>query len=92
MVVVDIKQTLLEIAKDAVNEGPGYAQEAVVLRRAAEVLHTATLMEQQELLTHWHELFRGGELAWGYDLDNPNAPFFHLGDRGVVRDEKAGHR
>ena len=53
-------------------------QEAVVLREAAEILRPHSLKEQQELLTQWHELFRTGELAWGYDIDNPNAPFFHF--------------
>ena len=78
MQVADMKQTLLDVAKKAVEKGPGYAQEAVVLREAAEILQSHSLKEQQELLTQWHKLFRSGELAWGYDIDNPNAPFFHL--------------
>src|SRR5580693_5339983 len=28
--------------------------------------------------TCWHELFQEGTLSWGYDLDNPDAPFFHI--------------
>src|SRR5262249_42189442 len=28
--------------------------------------------------TQWQELFRTGLLAWGFDLNNPNPPFFHL--------------
>ena len=81
MMVADMKQTLLDVAKRALEKGPGYAQEAVVLREAAELLGARNLREQQELLTNWHELFRRGELAWGYDIDNPNAPFFHLVER-----------
>jgi hypothetical protein len=80
MAVADMKETLLDVAKEMIEKGPGYAQEAVVLREAAEKLHARSLKEQQELLTQWHELFRVGELAWGYDIDNPNAPFFHLVD------------
>ena len=81
MAIADMKQTLLDSAKSAIKQGPGYAQEAVVLRDAAEKLRPGSLKEQQELLTQWHELFLGGQLAWGYDLDNPNAPFFHLVER-----------
>ncbi len=33
---------------------------------------------ETEILTQWHELFRTGYLAWGYNLDNPSAPFFHI--------------
>jgi hypothetical protein len=33
------------------------------------------------LLTAWHDLFRKGILAWGFDVDNPAAPFFHLSER-----------
>lgn len=78
MPVADMKQTLLDVARKAIEKGPGYAQDGVVLRDAAEILRPSSLKEQQELLTQWHELFRTGELAWGYDIDNPNAPFFHL--------------
>lgn len=34
------------------------------------------------LLTQWSELFRTGVLAWGQSLSSPNAPFFHLTERG----------
>jgi hypothetical protein len=37
---------------------------------------------EEALLTQWNELFRTGLLAWGYNLSNPNAPFFHLTQRG----------
>jgi hypothetical protein len=30
------------------------------------------------LLTAWQNLFRNGQLSWGYDVENPSAPFFHL--------------
>ena len=33
---------------------------------------------QQAILTCWHDLFRDGALSWGYDLDNPDPPFFHI--------------
>jgi len=37
---------------------------------------------EQAILTQWDELFRTGLLAWGLNLSNPNAPFFHLTERG----------
>jgi len=37
---------------------------------------------EEALLTQWGELFRTGLLAWGFNLCNPNPPFFHLTERG----------
>lgn len=74
-----LKEKVLEVAKDVLSKGPGYAQESVVLREAAARLSVSDrLDEQQRLLTCWHNLFREGKLSWGYDLDNPSAPFFHV--------------
>ncbi len=36
---------------------------------------------QEALLTVWYDLFRIGYLAWGFNLSNPNPPFFHLTER-----------
>jgi len=30
------------------------------------------------ILNAWHDLFAERKLAWGYDLDNPSSPFFHV--------------
>lgn len=78
----ELKQTILNVALDVLQKGPGYAQESVVLREAAEQLHLEDdLREIQRLLTCWHDLFLEGQLSWGYDLDNPSAPFFHAVSR-----------
>jgi len=37
---------------------------------------------ERAILTQWGELFRSGLLAWGFNLSNPNPPFFHLTERG----------
>ncbi len=37
---------------------------------------------EQAILTQWHDLFRTGFFAWGYDINNPNPPFFHFTDLG----------
>jgi hypothetical protein len=79
MPYTELKQRVLEVALDLLNRGPGYAQESVVLREAAERLRVQdNLRDQQQLLTCWHDLFREGKLSWGYDVDNPGAPFFHV--------------
>jgi hypothetical protein len=33
---------------------------------------------QQAILNAWHDLFLEKRLAWGFNLDNPNSPFFHV--------------
>jgi hypothetical protein len=75
-----INDVLLQVAKECLERGPGFSQESVVLRGAAERLRIdpGNDEEQQELLTCWHDLFREGVLSWGYNVDNPNAPFFHI--------------
>lgn len=45
---------------------------------------------QQAILTQWHDLFRTGYLAWGYNLANPNPPFFHLTQQGRTAIENVG--
>ncbi len=80
MSVQEYETTLLELAQECLSQGPGYAQENVVLREAMERLSLGEqdLKEQQKLLTAWHNLFREGKLSWGYDIDNPSSPFFHI--------------
>jgi len=74
----DIRATLQTVIEECLSRGPGYAQEGVVLREVGERLRIlGDNAAQQKLLTLWHDLFREGVLSWGYDIDNPNAPFFH---------------
>jgi hypothetical protein len=37
---------------------------------------------ETEILTQWHELVCSGVFAWGFNLSNPNPPFFHITERG----------
>jgi hypothetical protein len=67
--------------------GPGYAQNAPLLREVARRLGIALgdphqLSEQQVVLDAWYALFPEGLLGWGYDLANVEAPFFHVTERG----------
>jgi hypothetical protein len=57
----------------------------VVLDEAARQLFNrdpfvtpSNVNQEQVILTCWHDLFREGRLSWGYDLNNPDAPFFHV--------------
>jgi hypothetical protein len=77
-----LKADLIEIVDECLAKGPGYAQESVVLRTAADKLNLQRQLDrEQALLTCWHDLFREGVLSWGYNIDNPNAPFFHRARR-----------
>ncbi len=81
-----LKQTVLESAKDCARRGPGYAQQRPVLDAVAgtpggNMWTKLDLTYQQAILTCWHDLFLDGILSWGYDLDDPDAPFFHIAER-----------
>lgn len=80
----EIETKLLEIAGDYSEKGPGYAQESVVLRAAADRLRPANLEDEQRILNCWQQLFRTGKLAWGYNLDNPGPPWYHVPAREPV--------
>ena len=84
---VALKQKVLEAAKECARRGPGYSQQRPVLdavagKEGANMWTRLDLAVQQAILTCWHDLFRDGVLSWGYDLDNPDAPFFHIPERG----------
>jgi hypothetical protein len=78
MTHAEIKQWLLDKAKEVCAIGPGYTQEGVVLREAREHFNAKDLETEQEILDCWHELFLERRIAWGYDLDNPGFPFIRL--------------
>ena len=78
-----LKQKVLEAARNCAVRGPGYAQQRPVLDEVASefgggMYARLDLEIQQAILTCWHDLFREGALSWGYDLDNPDPPFFHI--------------
>lgn len=77
-----IRQALLEALKEHHAQGPGLFQSRSVLRTVSRKLNVHGEVEEQAVLTLFHDLFRTGQLAWGYDLANPDAPFMHLPDEG----------
>jgi hypothetical protein len=78
----EIKELVWQAASEAASNGPGFAQEGVVLRQIRNHLRERgtrpDLAIQQQILDAWHDLFVEKRLGWGYDLDNPNSPFFHV--------------
>jgi hypothetical protein len=96
MVTVEEKsmsyQELLElvftVAKEMVRKGPGWAQQRVVLGEVANRVRDGLKDEQvqQRILTCWHDLFRQGRLSWGYNINNPDAPFYHIPEPENQRD------
>lgn len=72
------RKQLRDLVNEYYQQGPGYAQEGVVLREARRRLSLQGVLEEQVLLDCWHDMFRDGELEWGYNIDNPGPPFFHI--------------
>ena len=80
-----VREVLLSLVYEmsATRKG-GNLQQSTLLDAAAKKLvpyHGNPDLEEA-ILTQWQELFRTGLLAWGYNLSNPNPPFFHLTDVG----------
>ena len=87
-----LKQKVLETAKECARRGPGYSQQRPVLDAVASTFggNMWTKLDvgiQQAILTCWHDLFREGALSWGYDLDNPDPPFFHIPERNGAQEQ-----
>src|SRR5262245_37650886 len=91
----ELKKKVFEAAKECARRGPGYSQQRPVLdavagAAGAKIWTGLDLAVQQAILTCWHALFREGALSWGYDLDNPDAPFFHIPERPGSRTGETG--
>jgi hypothetical protein len=83
-----LKTIIFDTAVGCAEKGAGWAQESVVLREVMQRFikggRNSDLRFEQDLLTAWHDLFAEGKLAWGYDVSNPNLPFFHIANRHPV--------
>jgi hypothetical protein len=79
------------VAREHAQRGPGWSQQSPVLQAVAEEARSrGDLQQQQLILTCWHDLFALGLLSWGYNLDNPDAPFFHVPPQDESRGNLAG--
>jgi hypothetical protein len=67
------------VACDCAKRGPGWSQQSTVLFAVAEETRALNDQQHQQLiLTCWHDLFALGLLSWGFNIDNPDSPFFHV--------------
>lgn len=81
----DLRACLLEVIADHAPERPGSGnlQSGSVLNEVRERFGGGRQHELEEaILTAFHDLLRTGYLAWGFNLANPNPPFFHLTEQG----------
>lgn len=80
-----MRQALLEAVNEASRRDESSFQTGVILGRAAVRLRIRdNLQSEQALLTMWHDLFRQGMIAWGYNIQNSQPPFCHLTEQGRV--------
>ena len=87
----ELREMVFNVAKEMSQRGRGWAQQSGVLREVAIRLPANTPDDgiEQQILTCWHDLFRIGRLSWGYNIDNPDAPFFHIPQADPQRDKVA---
>jgi hypothetical protein len=78
-----MREALLKVINEYSKGIPASFQSGSILSEVVKRLEIRnnTSMEQA-LLTIWHDLFREGHLAWGYNLDNLNPPFCHITEQG----------
>ena len=79
----EMRSALLEAVKAASHGNEPSFQTGVILGQVAKKLGIRdNLKAEQALLTMWHDLFRQGMIAWGYNISNSQPPFCHLTDQG----------
>ena len=83
--LADIRGILLTVISEQTPKGAdsGSLQSGGVLQETAKrigAFHNREL--EQALLSQLHDLFRTGYLAWGFNISNPNPPFFHVTSAG----------
>jgi hypothetical protein len=87
----NIRAILLAVITQQQQQFLSNLQSNSVLREVHEQLRAAQpsglsreqlAAREQALLTAFHDLFRTGYLAWGYNLSNPDPPFFHVTEQG----------
>ena len=83
---LEIRACMLQVISDLSPKKPGEGnlQSVSVLNETHRRLggvsdHTL----EEAILTVYHEFFRTGYLAWGFNLNNPSPPFFHVTEQGM---------
>jgi hypothetical protein len=82
----DIRELILTIVQEqhqkSASGGPPLTQTSVFNTISERLGQPYDTDLNEAVLTQWHDLVRTGYFAWGKNLGNPNAPFFHLTIRG----------
>lgn len=78
----EIRRVLLEVIQAESSNGPSFQSNGILSEAQRRLGIARNVAMEQALLTLWHDLFRTGYLAWGYNLANPDPPFCHLTDQG----------
>lgn len=81
----DIRAVLLQVIQEQHPKASTDAslQQGPVLNETQRRLgFVYDLTKEQAILTTWHDLFRTGYLAWGFNICNPDPPFFHVTANG----------
>ncbi|MGO9643623.1 MAG: hypothetical protein ACLPY5_02615 [Candidatus Bathyarchaeia archaeon] len=77
-----IRNAILNIVSRYKDEDPNL-QSGLVVREACRQLGVEGRKEiEQAVLTTWYDLFRTGQIAWGFDASNPDPPFCHVTEHG----------
>jgi hypothetical protein len=83
----ELRSLMVQVATELARAGPQNVDRTVlheVARRLAPpnlppgVIYRPQLAGQQRLLRTWHGLFQDGTLAYGYSIDSPGLPWFHV--------------
>lgn len=78
-----IRRTVLEVIREQTSGGEQHLQSGSVLQGVCNRIDVrGDIHAEQAVLTFWHDLFRSGYLAWGYNIINPNPPFCHTTELG----------
>ena len=77
-----IRHAALNIVQEQSKNGLGYFSTGVMLREIADRCGARSIEDEQAILTIWHDLFRAGLLAPGYNIDNAILPHCHVTEQG----------
>lgn len=83
-----IREVLLKVVSRYAGSGANLQTNSVLQDTQAEILKTMggqrflNVDYQQAILTVFYDLFRSGQLSWGYNLSNADPPFIHLTEWG----------
>jgi hypothetical protein len=78
----NIRQVMLKVISEFSKRDHNFQSHGVLDETGRRLgIHNNVEIEQA-ILTLWHDLFRTGHIAWGFNLSNPNPPFCHLTAQG----------